>query len=444
MQYKTLTYDFECGIELFTACNYHCEYCSGPRVRKESLRGRSKEDAEQVIRFFNDTDKCWLLGLSGGEPTIHPNFRTLVEGLRQQHLFYFFSNLSFDLAWFTEFVPPERVQFIKASLHPKGDTNEFMAKFSRLSELGYNPILVMVSAPDQFGRIEQVAEQCHAADYSFTLSVMEGPYRGHNYPNDYTPEQQQFIEKYTDEPGNLIRLHTHTPGGLNTFGLDCPAGMNSFFLDMETGDLVTCESVKQLHGNVYQGTFSPQKEATCCPAVSGCVGYDRCMLLPSAYRKFFISESGLWKLQPVKEDASYPENLYKIINLDSEGATRLVHDSLNVIMAAIEGKRTLLWGAGIYGAKILYYLRRRFGEEALSNIIGFVDSLPDRQKQMVLGLPVHAPRADATKNVEIILITSYAFEPDIKQQAIRIGLPGRVIPLHQELLQPIGVNSSIF
>ena len=83
MKYKDLPFEYECGIELFTVCNYNCDYCSGPRVRKESLRGRSHEDAEQVVRFFNTSGRRWLLGMSGGEPTIHPHFSALIDGLRE-------------------------------------------------------------------------------------------------------------------------------------------------------------------------------------------------------------------------------------------------------------------------------------------------------------------------------------------------------------------------
>lgn len=444
MTYKDFTFDFECGIELFTVCNYNCDYCSGPRVQKELRRGRSREDADHVVRFFNETGKCWLLGLSGGEPSIHPHFATLLKGLREQHFFYFFTNLSFDLDPFVDLVPPERVQYIKASLHPKADTREFLSKFSRLNALGYNPVLIMVSAPDQFDRIEKVATICRQEGYNFTLSVMEGPYQGKNYPNDYTAEQQIFIEQYTEEPGNLIRLFSRTAGGMNTYGLSCSAGARSFYLDMESGELMTCESSHESHGNVYTGVFLPRSEAFCCPAISGCVGYDRCLLLPDAYRQFFQKAEAVWTLKKIKHDQAFPENLYNVIRADDEGASSLVHQALEAIRAAIAGRRVLFWGAGIYGAKILYYLRRKFGDEALANVAGFIDSLPDRQKMQILGLPVYPPDSPEANSAEIILITSYAYEQDICKQIERLKLPGRTIPLHRELLTPMGVKVSIF
>lgn len=444
MKYKDLPFEYECGIELFTVCNYNCDYCSGPRVRKESLRGRSHEDAEQVVRFFNTSGRRWLLGMSGGEPTIHPHFSALIEGLREQHFFYFFTNLSFELNKFVNLVPPERVQYIKASLHPKGNTKDFLAKFSRLHTLGYNPVAVMVSVPDQFARIETVAEICQKEGFDFTLSVMEGPYQGRNYPSEYTSEQHAFIERYTEEPGKLIRLFSRTAGGMNTYGLVCSAGRTSFYLDMENGELMTCESVHETHGNVYTGVFSPRTESIRCPAISGCVGYDRCLLLPEPYRQFFDNADGSWTLQSVKNEPSFPSNLFNVINADNERASRLVQQALDCIKTTINGRRVLFWGAGIYGAKILHYLRQKFGDSSLSNVAGFIDSLPDRQKMEILGLPVYSPDSVEARSAEIILITSYAYEQDIVNQIARLGLPGRAIPLHRELLQPLGVNVSIF
>lgn len=443
MIYKDLTFDYECGIELFTVCNYNCDYCSGPRVRKESRRGRSREDAEQVVRYFNATDKRWLLGMSGGEPTIHPHFATLIEGLREQHFFYFFSNLSFDLDRFVDLVPPERVQYIKTSLHPKGEMTDFFRKFDRLQHRGYNPVLIMVSAPDQFARIEQAAEICDREGYGFTLSVMEGPYQGKNYPSDYDAEQQAFIDCYTHEPGNLIRLYSRTAGGMNTYGLTCEAGQKSFYLDMETGELLTCESVYTQHGNVYEGTFSPRATNYRCPAISGCVGYDRNLRVPETYRQFFVQKEGYWQLLDLKQNQDFPQNLYAVIQNDNDGSSRLVQQALERIHNAIAGKRTLFWGAGIYGAKILYYLRLKYGEGALANVQGFIDSLPDRQQMQILGLPVFAPDSEEARAAEAVVITSHAFERDILQQATRLGLNG-VIPLHQGMLKPLGVIGGIF
>ena len=230
MKYKTIPHDYECAIELFTTCNYRCEYCSGPRTRKHVRRGRSLEDAQRVAGFFNSRG-TWLLGMSGGEPSIHPHFYTLIDLLKDQHYFYFFTNLSFEVASFMRHTPPDRVQYIAASLHPEGDEDTFLTKIKTLSQEGYNPIAVMVSAPTEFDRIRRVAARCQTEQIPFNVSVMDGPFRNRNYPSDFSVDDADFIQEYVQEPGNLFRLLTRAPGGMNTYGLACPAGHTSFFLD---------------------------------------------------------------------------------------------------------------------------------------------------------------------------------------------------------------------
>lgn len=442
MLYKKLKYDYECGIELFTVCNYSCDFCSGPRVRKLTRRGRTNEDIKKVIDFFNGTDKTWLLGMSGGEPTIHPFFGDLVNGLKEKHYFFFFTNLTFDVEKFVNLLPADRVQYMKTSLHPQADVDTFLDKYETLFGFGYNPILIMVSTPDSFDRISKVAEFCRDRQFPFTLSVLEGPYQSKNYPNDFTEKETRFVESHTEEPGNLIRLFSKSPGGLNTYGHSCPAGKKNFFLDMESGDLKTCESVYKVCGNVFEGTFSPQEENTVCPAINGCVGYDRSMNLPHAYTKFFHEGWNHWHLKDIKNDPSYPDNLFNIIRPSSQSEGQ-VEMALQAIQNCIGDSKTMFWGAGIYGSKILYYLKQKYPDN-FKQIIGFVDSLKDRQKVDVLGLPVYAPKDPVVKEVDKILITSHAYEDEIVQVASNLGIETKVIALHKELLRPLGIEAAIF
>ncbi|MBN2344063.1 MAG: radical SAM protein [Deltaproteobacteria bacterium] len=444
MHYKKFEYDYECGIEMFTVCNYHCEYCSGPRVKKSLRRGRTKEDADTVIRFFQQTEKTWLLGLSGGEPTIHPHFYHFVNSLKSDHFFYMFSNLSFDVTQFMNSVPADRVQYLKLSLHPKGDMDLFFENFSTLHRNGYNPVAIMVSAPGEFDRAKHLAEFCGKNEFPFTFSVMEGPYRGKNYPAEYTETERRFVESYTLEPGNLIRLISKTSGGMNTFNLSCDAGSSSFVLDMETGVIQRCESDKTVFGNVYEGTFAPNTRAANCPVINGCVGYDRNMMVPSNYRQFFVFKNNVYQPLEVKAMNGYPAALVAALQADGKGATSRIKAALQRISDTLNGRNTLLWGGGIYGAKILYHLRNEFGDDKMKHITGFVDSLKDRQKEVILGLPVYAPSSDAVRDAQIIMTTSYAYEADILKTLEKMNIKGEVIALHRDLLKPMGVETSMF
>lgn len=440
MEYKLVNHDMECAIELLTKCNYHCEFCSGPRMKKEIQRGYSEADIYSVIDFFNGSDKTWLLGMSGGEPSIHPHFYKLIESLKSQHYFYFFSNLTFDVHKFIEIVPSSRVQYIKASLHKEADIEEFLSKFDLLYQNNYNPILIMVSTPDSFDRIKQVAQISKEKGYSFNLSTLEGPYKGKNYPNDYTKEEELFIHKYIDEPGNLMRLFNKTPGGLNTYDSKCKAGSKSFKLDLETGNFQVCESDSTPLGNVYEKTFKPYLENIKCKVINGCVGYDRYIYLPDKYINFFNPIENMLSLKKLKDDMIYPKNLDLVLGVDNDLSNKLKQEALILLSNTLKNKKVLFWGAGIHGAKILYSLQQDSTFNSFE-FVGFIDSLKDRQTLKILNYPVYSP-SNISVDYDLILITSHAFEQQIYNASNKYNL--KVLKLYGEVLKELDTSNSIF
>ncbi len=438
--YKLIEHEMECAIELLTKCNYHCEFCSGPRMKKSIKRGYSNEDSSIVIDFFNNSNKTWLIGMSGGEPSIHPHFYKLIDSLKLKHYFYFFTNLTFDVDKFIQTISSDRVQYIKASLHKEANIDEFLMKFDILHQNGYNPILIMVSTPDTFDRVEQVAEISKKRGYNFNLSTLEGPYRGRNYPNDYTREEESIIQKYIEEPGNLIRLFNKTPGGLNTYGCKCKAGSTSFKLDMETGNFHICESDSTILGNIYENTFHPYLNDITCNIINGCVGYDRYIYLPNNYINFFEISDKRLMIKRLKDDILFPKNIDLILDANSEDSSEIKRQAVKMIINELANKKVLFWGAGIHGAKILYSLQQHEKFNSFE-FLGFIDSLKDRQKLSILNYPVYSP-SNIPLEYDLILVTSHAFEKEICYSADKYNL--KVLRLYGDLLKKLSIKSSVF
>ena len=66
-------------------CNYHCLHCfhsadNGMHVDAFTL--------EEAMRFLDEMTECGLTGvrLTGGEPTLHPNFREILQGIKDRDL----------------------------------------------------------------------------------------------------------------------------------------------------------------------------------------------------------------------------------------------------------------------------------------------------------------------------------------------------------------------
>ncbi len=182
--------------------------------------------------------------------------------------------------------------------------------------------------------------------------------------------------------------------------------------------------------------------------MNGCVGYDRSPFLPGAYKDFFNEGWNYWHLKDIKSDPDYPNNLHQTIQANQKASAEIVETALEAIHQRISGNETLFWGAGIYGAKVLYNFQKKFPKasngNSAGNVIGFIDSLKDRRKVTVLGLPVYSPRDGIVNRAKKILITSYAFERDILEVAGKLGLKSEVIGLHRDILSPIGIRYAIF
>jgi radical SAM protein with 4Fe4S-binding SPASM domain len=66
-------------------CNYNCLHCFHAA---DNSMNRCAFTREEAMRFLDEMAECGLKGvrLTGGEPTLHPNFREILEGIRERDL----------------------------------------------------------------------------------------------------------------------------------------------------------------------------------------------------------------------------------------------------------------------------------------------------------------------------------------------------------------------
>lgn len=423
MIWRDVPHDAECAIEMWTQCNYRCPYCTGPRTAKATQRGRTEEDADAVIRFFNDSGKRWLIGLSGGEPTIHPQFERIVSGLACGHSYHMFSNGSFSTPWFMNAMPADRVAALKLSLQPEGDMDQLLRKAGDLQWNGYPVQVTMVAAPDVLDRLHEAADTAARLAIPFTAQALEGPYRGKMYPIDYTDDERTVIALYLHEVGNRIRFDERTIGGMDTCGQWCPSGYSSFHLDMDTGQFTRCESVRGDHGNIYDGTFRASPEIRQCPAVDACVGYNRYPKLPWLYGALPPYDS---KREWDDEDGGNVFRYHRVAMAEHDSGYTDKMGMYGKLYHFTQDQRFVFWGAGIYGAKILALLLP--GD---TKPIAFLDSNPDRQGDSIAGIPIVSP--DDCPACDRIIITSQAFEDDIYADAVRRAWGDKTLRLHKDV-----------
>ena len=248
-------------------CNFRCSYC--PRelhsgaYHNKILTGFPTDDE---IRIFLDRlinihakDKFLVVFLSGGEPTLHPMYKEIVNTLHPHGIVGTVSNGSRSVDWWTELNHLPDIMVI--SLHPE------WTKINKINELGEflldNEVELsfnMMSDNTKWDRVQEMYQQLtprlQALVNAKVLTNQSGGIAdGVHW--DYSPEQLEYINnihatekqsrrrfnninigsdiKYSDgtveelrNPFNLINTYQH-----NFKGWECNAGKTDISITYE-------------------------------------------------------------------------------------------------------------------------------------------------------------------------------------------------------------------
>ena len=423
--------DCECVMELTTSCNFHCEYCSNGRGREEDTvvrRGQTPEDIQAIVDFF-DAHKTWHIVVGGGEASTHPLFYDLIEKLTIKHYISIYTNLSLDLDRLFQRVSPEKIVSVRCTLHAPYSEDNFFKKIERLKDADFNPAMVKVATPESVGEIDRIAKRCLDLDIPLSVFPLAGPYRNKIYPRDYDQETRDFLIQRPSlvlYPGHLVRLLSHKEA-LVTAGFQCSAGARFFSIHAETGMINRCEGVHHQIGNIYTGEFSPLDSDTECPSTC-CIDYCFSDTLADRYFKEFfatpLSDSEMLEKAKIFADESM-QRLDDIRKTTTQKADVL-----------LQGRRTLLWGAGMAGSAFLQAYSDSYSTD---HIVGFVDINKERWGITIHGKQVFSPQEIKTINPDIILICAPAFENEILEMVSHfINESTQVFGLNRDITQSQG------
>src|ERR1700726_879470 len=155
-----MRYDLEADWHLLNTCNYRCSYCFFTAATLgEKLR--TFATPQQWRSAFDATGHVWLLHMTGGEPSVYPEFFELCRGLTERHYISINSNLTgSSLAAFAQNIDPARVNFINAGLHLEEREARFgHEKFLRNADLllskEFSIIVSLVATPMALARFQE-------------------------------------------------------------------------------------------------------------------------------------------------------------------------------------------------------------------------------------------------------------------------------------------------
>jgi MoaA/NifB/PqqE/SkfB family radical SAM enzyme len=275
-----MRYDIEADWHLLDTCNYRCAYCFSKEDRLGSkLRRFASNGAWR--QAFDATGLTWLLHLTGGEPTIYPDFTDFCARLTERHFISFNSNLSNRcVRTFGQSVDPARVSFINAGLHisereRRSGLATFLDHVSFLKARNFPVFVSIVATPAVLADMDRIIETVRPTGLIPVPKILRNRHNGRRYPQDYSSAERDIFRAWAKRAGGVRkRPFSARPSidlsgdetvleGVPSFeGRTCSAGRR-FVSVRPNGDVHRCSQTLAL-GNLLAGSFERALKAERC------------------------------------------------------------------------------------------------------------------------------------------------------------------------------------
>jgi MoaA/NifB/PqqE/SkfB family radical SAM enzyme len=279
-----MKYTVEADWHLLHTCNYRCSYCFFPAdVLGSKLRQYATPD--QWRSAFDATDETWLLHITGGEPSVYPDFVELCEKLTEKHYISLNSNLSHrSLERFSAVVDPARVSFINAGLHlEERDNRQGHAAFLRNADLlrrnGFRILVSLVATPTALARFDEAVAMLEPIGLYPIPKLLRGPLDGAIYPAAHGELDKIRFRKFSDAARRFYQPDLESWGerpsidmldddrfldtGVPSFGgISCDAGYRFVQINPD-GHVSRCGAV-DMKGNILARTFVRRQGPSPC------------------------------------------------------------------------------------------------------------------------------------------------------------------------------------
>jgi hypothetical protein len=170
---------------LTLSCNLRCNYCINRP--DQACQPRGLLSAREWLSWLNrlELPDDLPITLQGGEPSLHPEFLQLIQGLRSDLHVDILTNLSFDVEKFARAIPPERFQrpapyaAIRVTYHPgQSDLDSLLEKFVYLKERNYPIGLYSIRIPGTERLIEKLGTRARELGIDYRTKEYLGHWRG--------------------------------------------------------------------------------------------------------------------------------------------------------------------------------------------------------------------------------------------------------------------------
>lgn len=417
-------------LRLYRTCNYNCSYCFTSYEDRTSKFGlaATKDGMRKIIEFFNQRGE-WHIQLTGGEPTIHPYFIEFCDRISRNHYLNIGTNNSISFTKLNEFIKtinPKRVDYIQCSLQEADEENkrlnEFLEKMKIYIRNGFKAYVSYVAVPDRLENVERYFNLFMNNKIPFITQVYYGKYKGQIYPESYTKEQINYLDKFmlSSMYRALMDIGVRKP-----LGKTCSAGHTRILVNAIDGKIYRCLNDNSCIGNIYEDKLALDKELFTCRA-------KECSCI---FEPHFEIEDILWndldnifngathyysKLYEEYKEKSIAGDIYynywnEIINKKKSKKIKV----LKKIFLNAQGKSIGIYGTGKHTDNLLDSYKSLIGDINFKLI--FFDSDSSKWGRMYFGSKIYAPNEINNFDLDRIIISSYSFQNEIYKN-IRVVL----------------------
>ncbi len=180
------------------ACNYRCSYCFLSGKWEEAGQANRYPGTAKWIevwdRIYDKYGACHI-HLSGGEPSVYPDFLILLERLNKKFTLQVSTNFSFDADDFMKKTDPERIK-VDTSFHPEfADLDKFSAGVQALKNNGYYAAVSFVAWPPHLEMMLKLKKHFSENGIRFIVQPFRGKYQDRDYPAGYTEGERELLRR---------------------------------------------------------------------------------------------------------------------------------------------------------------------------------------------------------------------------------------------------------
>jgi MoaA/NifB/PqqE/SkfB family radical SAM enzyme len=254
-------------------CNYDCSYCPAS-IHDNSSPHTDIEILKATVDKLVTLGKPIRLSFTGGEPTVHPKFRELIQYCNHVGVSWISVTTNGTLPY--EFYAGVDIDQLVFSIHLEYDWKRVFNTVESIADLTNIKVIAQIMAHhDHMDAVLQLRAKCLSAHIPNTVRRIRWTEGDHDLFDDmrynandlnWLKEQEATVEGncIIDDTkiihaNDVIKLH------LNKYkGWTCNAGIESLMINWD-GDVyrATCRVGDSL-GNIYEGNFvTPSEPVTC-------------------------------------------------------------------------------------------------------------------------------------------------------------------------------------